>query len=250
MRLCLCFFIGATFLGCSNRVTVETYRGKKISEIFNDGLQKLDSKSFSDATTAFKSIDDLYPYSATASTAQVFAAYSMYKDKRYQDAIRELELFMKYNPKHEMYAYAMYLRGVCFLKQVCSVGRSQVETVNAKTNFIRLLEMFPESDYAKEADAMLLKLDNSIAASEMNIGKQYQFEQGNPNAALGRYTVVASHFTHTNQAPEALFRMLECYLQLGLKDQAVNVLEQLRKAFGNSKWAKKADALVSKKRIK
>lgn len=229
---------------CASRVTVDTYRDMKISDIFQDGLKRLDKKSYDEAVIAFKAVDDLHPYSSTASTAQVFAAYALFCDEKYQDSIRELELFMKYNPTHELYAYAMYLRGLCFLKQVGKISRSQQETVRAKSIFIELIQKFPDSDYAKEANKMLMKLDNSLSAHEMAVGKHYQFEQKNPNAALGRYSVVVSTFSHTNQVAEALYRMIECYLKLGLIVQAQNIHKEINRLFKDNKWTKKANEIM------
>lgn len=233
-------------VGCANKITTDSYKGKKVSEIFNEGLNKLDKGEYDVATIAFKSIDDLYPYSATASTAQVYAAYCLYRSKKYQDSIRELEIFMKYNPVHELYAYAMYLRGLCFLQQICKVGRSQVETVKAKSIFIDLIEKFPHSDYAKESEKMLLKLDNMLAASEMNVAKFYQLIEKNLSAAAGRYSVVVSTFPHTDQAPEALYRMIECYMGLGFEEQADNVYKELHRLFKDNVWCKKAQKFYRK----
>lgn len=229
---------------CASRVTTETYRDMKISDIFEDGLRRLDKKLYDEAVIAFKSIDDLHPYSSTASTAQVYAAYALFQDGKYQDSVRELELFMKYNPTHELYAYAMYLRGLCFLKQVGKISRSQQETVRAKAIFIELIQKFPDSDYAKEANKMLLKLDNSLAAHEMAVGKHYQFDQKNPNAALGRYSTVVSTLSYTNQTPEALYRMIECYLKLGLTNQAENINKELNRLFKDNQWTKKGNKIM------
>lgn len=240
LRECVILSALVILSSCSNKVTADSYKDKKISEILEDGFAKLDKKSYDDAVIAFKTIDDLYPYSATASSAQVFAAYSLYMDKKYQDAVRELELFMKYNPTHELYSYAMYLRGVCFLKQVCKIGRSQQDTIRAKLIFIDLINRFPESDYAKEADKMIIKLDNALAASEMNVAKYYQFTQHNLNAALSRYSVVATNFSYSNQTPEALYRMVECYSSLSLDKQAENAYKELHRLFPESKWAMKS----------
>ena len=231
---------------CTNKVTVEDYRNKKISEIIEDAFSMLDSKSFDDAAVAFKSIDDLYPYSASATSSQVFEAYSLYCANKYQDAVRKLEIFMKYNPMHELIVYAMYLRGLCFLKQVCKIGRSQTETLQAKAAFIEIAQKFPDSDYAKEAEKMILKLDNALAASEMNVAKYYQMREHNLVAAVNRYSVVIAMFPHTNQAPEALYRMLECYAALGLHDQARNAYKELIRLFRNTAWGQKAHSVNDK----
>lgn len=239
------FFIAAfiALTSCTNKLTVENYRNKKISKIVEDGFSMLENKSFDDAAVAFKSVDDLYPYSSSAASSQVFEAYALYCSKKYNDAVRKLEMFIKYNPTHELLVYAMYLRGLCFLQQVCKVGRSQTETLQAKSVFIDIIEKFPKSDYAIESEKMLMKLDNALAASEMNVAKYYQLQEKNLVAAVNRYSVVIATFPHTNQAPEALYRMLECYAGIGLYKQAENAYSELKRLFKTSIWAQRADGI-------
>ena len=94
---------------------------------------------------------------------------------------------------------------------------------------------------------MLVKLDNALAASEMSIAKFYQFNEKNLNAAAGRYSVVVSTFPHTDQAPEALYRMLECYTGLGLAHQADNVYAEINRLFKDNIWCCKAQKFYKKR---
>lgn len=231
----LVFFLAA----CSSNSNKD---GKSISQLIDLGLRDLKKGDFSDAAASFKKIDSDYPYSSTAITSSILSAYAWYKNggEGYSKAVRELEIFLKYNPSHEYVAYAMYLRGVCLIKQITKVGRAQENTLKARAAFVDLIQQFPDSKYAKDADRIIIKLDTSLAAHEMCVAKFYQFKQKNYMAAAERYMNVVQNYLYTNQAPEALYRVIECYLSVGLNGIAKDVYAELNRLFHDNIWTKKA----------
>lgn len=229
------FFLTA----CSSSSNKE---GKSISQLIDLGLKDLKKGDFSDAAASFKKIDSDYPYSSTAIISSILSAYAWYKSggENYSKAVRELELFLKYNPSHEYVPYAMYLRGVCLIKQINKVGRTQENTLKARAAFVDLIQQFPDSKYAKDADKIIIKLDTSLAAHEMSVAKFYHFKQKNYIAAAERYMNVVQNYLYTNQAPEAMYRVIECYLSTGINSIAKDVYAELKRLFPNNIWTKKA----------
>lgn len=246
MRKIFLFVFCLVLWGCSTSTNKD---GKQISELLNSGLSELKNGHYDDAALYFKEIDKQYPYSSTAAISSVLAAYAWYKDggDGYSKAINELEVFLKYHPSHKYVAYAMYLKGVCLLKQLTRVGRSQENTLKARAAFVDLIKQFPDTEYSKNADDIIVKLDTSIAAHFMCIAKYYQFKKKDYLAATGRYLDVVQNYLYTNQGPEALYRLVECYLSVGLDFLAKDVYSEMKRLFPKSGWTLEAVKKFSKK---
>ena len=162
------------------------------------------------------------------------------------DATRELDIFMRYHSSHQLMPYALYLRAMCIYMQVASVGRDARIAQDAKQAFIELVNRFPDSIYYEDSMRKIYVLDGILAAHEMLIGRFYQ-QKSNSLSAIGRYNFVISRFGHTNQAPEAYYRIVECCLQEGLRQEAEGEYSALKSKFPNDKWKEKADSLMTTK---
>ena len=240
---CLCLLSLILIAGCASNK--EDLKNRTPDSIYQKGLALLNEGEYTEAAEEFKDIETFFPYSSIANEGQILSAYSYFKAKNYQDAIREIEVFLRYHPANKLVPYAMYLKAMCLYMQVASVGRDAENALEAKRAFVELVNKFPTSEYREDSLKRIIILDDITAAHEMAIGRYYQ-KNNNALAAIGRYNFVISRLPQTNFAPEALFRIIECCLSLGLKDEATNAYEALKNSPKN-KWTDKADLLMKNK---
>jgi outer membrane protein assembly factor BamD len=189
-------------------------------EIYRKGEVALEtSKRPDEAIRLFSEVERLYPYSAYAKRALIMQAFAQHKGKNYEDARASAQRFLDFYPGDEDAAYAQYLLALSYYDQIDEVGRDQGLTFQALQGLRTVIEQYPDSDYARSA---MLKFDlafDQLAAKEMEIGRYY-LKRGHYTAAINRFRVVVSDFQTTTHTAEALHRLVECYLALGLTDEA------------------------------
>ena len=189
-------------------------------EIFRQGEVSLESsKKPDEAIRLFSEVERLYPYSAYAKRALIMQAFAQHKGKDYEAARASAQRFLDFYPGDEDAAYATYLLALSYYDQIDEVGRDQGLTFQALQGLRTVIEQYPDSDYSRSA---MLKFDlafDHLAAKEMEIGRYY-LKRGHYTAAINRFRVVVSDFQTTTHTAEALHRLVECYLALGLTDEA------------------------------
>ena len=189
-------------------------------EIFRKGEVSLEtSKKPTEAIRLFSEVERLYPYSAYAKRALIMQAFAQPKGKDYEAARASAQRFLDFYPGDEDAAYAQYLLALSYYDQIDEVGRDQGLTFQALQSLRTVIEQYPDSDYARSA---MLKFDlafDHLAAKEMEIGRYY-LKRGHYSAAINRFRTVVSDFQTTTHTAEALHRLVECYLALGLTDEA------------------------------
>ncbi len=227
------FFIVLFLIGCSSEKSINP--GQNVDTVYHEAERLLARADYEDAAKRFKDIEDYFPYSEKACRAQVMAAYCHFCSGSYLDAIRAVEVFLRYHPSHELVPYAMYLRAMSLYVTVCSVGRDSKQALEAKKAFIEILNRFPESKYGEDSLKRIIILDDIIAAHELMIGRYYQYNK-NALAAIGRYDYVLSEFSGTKAAEEACYRLIECCKSIGLIDEANIAIQSFKKQYPNSKW--------------
>ena len=226
--------------GCANsKLPVE---GKSAAEVYSEAENLLKNEDFEDAAKRFKDIETYFPYSEKAGTAQVMSAYCNFKNGSYLDAIRELDVFLRYHPASELVPYAMYLKAVSKYMTVSTAGRDSAQAKDARKAFVELINRFPTCKYVEDSQKKIIILDDIIAAHEMVIGRYYQ-QNKNGLAALGRYNYVVSRFPNTKSAEEAFYRIVECCKNEGLQEEAKNAASVLKARFPKGNWTKKLDRL-------
>ncbi|TGN42580.1 outer membrane protein assembly factor BamD [Paracoccus liaowanqingii] len=172
-----------------------------------------------DAVFYFSEIERLYPYSEWARRALIMQAYGNHRAGNYEEARGAAQRFLDSYPGDEDAAYAQYLLALSYYDQIDDVGRDQGLTFQALQGLRTVIEQYPDSEYARSA---ILKFDlafDHLAAKEMEIGRYY-LKQGHYAASVNRFRVVVEEFQTTTQTPEALLRLVEAYLALGLPDEA------------------------------
>lgn len=189
-------------------------------EIYKRGEFELENtRRPADAVFYFSEIERLYPYSEWARRALIMQAYGHHKAANYEEARGAAQRFLDTYPGDEEAAYAQYLLALSYYDQIDDVGRDQGLTFQALRSLRTVIEEYPDSEYARSA---ILKFDlafDHLAAKEMEIGRYY-LKRGHHTAAINRFRVVVEEFQTTTMTPEALMRLVEAYLALGLLDEA------------------------------
>lgn len=195
------------------------------------------------AAELFDEVERQHPYSPLATDAQLLAAYALYDAQEYDEAVIALDRFIALNPGNEDVDYAFYLRALCYYEQISDVERDQRMTELALDSLEEVIARFPDTDYGRDA---VLKRDltlDQLAGKEMNIGRWY-LRQGHVNAAINRFTAVVQDYQTTTHVPEALHRLTESYVMLGLPDEAERVAAVLGYNYPGSDWYQDTYALL------
>lgn len=226
---------GFGLAGCAADSAREEVDEQPVEKLYNDANTALESGKYKEATRLFEEVERQHPYSQYAAKAELLAAFSSYKDRRYDEAILALDRFIELHPGNENVDYALYLKALSYYEQISDVARDQAMTEDALDSFNILIRRFPESQYARDSVFKRdLTLDH-LAGKEMEIGRYY-LNRGQINAAINRFRKVVSDYQTTTHVPEALHRLVECYLTLGLKAEATRVAAVLGHNYPGSSW--------------
>ncbi len=198
----------------------ESLENLTAEEIYKRGEFELEAQAQPDeAIRYFSEVERLYPYSEWAKRALIMQAFSYHRNENYEEARASAQRFLDFYPGDEDAPYAQYLLALSYYDQIDEVGRDQGLTFQALQGMREVIEAYPDSDYARSA---MLKFDlafDHLAGKEMEIGRYY-LKRGHYTAAINRFRVVVQDFQTTTHTPEALHRLVESYLALGLTDEA------------------------------
>lgn len=215
-------------------------------QIFQLGEQALaNDRKAENAVYYFSEIERLYPYSEWAQRALIMQAFGYHKDADYENSRAAAQRYIDTYPAEEDAAYAKYLLALSYYDQIDEVGRDQGLTFQALQALRAVIEEYPDSEYAKSA---ILKFDlafDHLAAKEMEIGRYYLRRQ-NFTAALNRFRVVVEEYQTTTHTAEALYRLIECYLSLGLTDEAQTAGAILGYNYQSTVWYEDGYRLLTK----
>ena len=218
--------------------------GKKIEpeqtlpEIYNKGYTQLHKENYDKAATEFLNAESQFPASPWAADALVMAAYSQYMDGDFPGALLTTDRFMRFHPGHSDVAYVLYLRGMCYYRQVSDVRREQGMSTYALQQFQQLVDRFPNSEYAKNAENKIIILKNYLAGKVMYSARNDMAKENWPSA-INRLQSIVTDAQETKMTPEALFRLTEAYTAIGLPNQADGFAKMLRTNFPDNEWTKK-----------
>lgn len=218
-----------------------------VEQMYNGAVGKLEKGSYEDAIEKFEELERTYPYSKWAIKSQIMAAYSAYKNEDYDNALIILERFTKLHPGNKDIAYAYYLRALSFYEQISDVTKDQSYSLYAKSALQELIARFPDTKYATDAKFKLDLVNDHLAGKELEVGRFY-LNKGKPIAAINRFKKVIEHYDTTAHVPEALHRLVETYMSLGVKDEAIKYAAVLGYNFPESKWYERSYYLVEGKK--
>ncbi|MCG6884383.1 MAG: outer membrane protein assembly factor BamD [Silicimonas sp.] len=212
--------------------------------IYKQAELQLENGAPDDAALLFGEVERLYPYSEWAKRALVMQAFSYHRDRDYESARGAAERYLTTFPADEDAAWAQYILALSYYDQIDDVGRDQGLTLEALQALRAVIETYPESDYARSA---VLKFDlafDHLAAKEMEVGRYY-LKRGHYVAAINRFRVVVEDYQTTSQTPEALHRLVESYLSLGLNEEAQTAGAILGHNFQSTNWYQDSFALLT-----
>ncbi|SOH94015.1 outer membrane protein assembly factor BamD [Monaibacterium marinum] len=239
------FLVTATLSSCGmfSSEEVTPIESRSAQEIFDMAQADLNRGAERDAARTFSEVERLYPYSQWAKRALIMSAFAYYEATDFVEARSAAERFISFYPADPDAAYAQYLIAQSWYDQINDIGRDQGNTIEAMQALRVLIERYPGSDYAREAELQFdLALDH-LAGKEMEVGRYY-LKRGQFIAAIARFKAVVDEYQTTSHTPEALHRIVESYLSLGLEDEALKSAAVLGHNFPGSEWYEDSYALL------
>jgi outer membrane protein assembly factor BamD len=220
------------------------YEERPVELLYSTGAFKLDQHRWGEAVSYFQEVERQHPYSEWSRRAVLMTAYAHYQGNQYADAIKDAERFIQLYPGNPSVVYAYYLKAICYFEQIVDVGRDQASTEQALASLQEVIQRFPNSEYAADARLKVDMVRDQLAGKEMAIGRYY-LNQGQTLAAIGRFRTVVDKYQTTTHTPEALYRLVECYLTVGLIQEATNNGAVLGANFPGDAWYSDAYKLLT-----
>ena len=223
---------------CSSKKIEEIeYVEREVDEIYNSAIDLMNNEKFISAAEEFNEVERQHPYSIWATRAQIMSAYVKYKVQDYDMAIGAAQRYIDLHPGADDVDYAYYLIALCYYERINDVKRDQSYTVQALNSFKNLNNRFPNSRYIRDANLKIDLINDHLAGKEMDVGRTY-LKLNNYIAAINRFKNVVDLYSKTSHVPEALARLTELYLYLGIYDQAKIYAAVLGHNYNNNKWYK------------
>ncbi|WP_372021094.1 outer membrane protein assembly factor BamD [Tistrella mobilis] len=220
------------------------YVERPVEQIYAQAANELDQGEYRKAAQSFDEVERQHPYSTWATEAQLMAAYSYYQANQYEDAIATAQRFIDLHPGNPNVAYAYYLVGLCHYERISDVGRDQEMTRKSLEAFQEVVRRFPDSAYARDARLKIDLARDHLAGKEMEIGRYY-LTRGLYIAAINRFRTVIERYQTTTHVPEALHRLVEAYLSLGIEREAQTAAAVLGYNYPGSDWYEDSYALLT-----
>lgn len=236
--------VGAT--GCASRARQEetAYVERPVETIYNEGMRNLDRLNWPEAAKQFDEVQRQHPYSTWAQQALLMAAYARYRSRDYDEAIASAQEYITLHPGGEGAPYAYYLVAMCQFDQIIDVGREQARSELALAALNEITTRFPETEYARDAEVKKDMVRDQLAGKEMEIGRYY-LRRNEHLAAINRFKRVIDLYDTTTHTPEALHRLVEAYLSVGLVSQAQAAAAVLGYNYPGSDWYTDSYALMT-----
>ena len=249
IRLLTCSLLAILALqGCETLSSVAPWTGKNEDlaakpdpvakgpeELYNNGIDALNQKRYVAAVDQFDAVEQNFPYSSWAVNAQLMHGYAEYLQNNYTEAVGALDRYIQLHPSSPNVAYAYYLRGLCYYEQIADIQRDQKGTEQAMAAMQEVVNRFPDSAYARDARLKIDLCRDHLAGKEMEIGRWYEGQKVYAGA-ITRFQRVIDDYQTTNHAPEALYRLTEIYMLLGMTEQAQRTAAVLGYNYPGSPW--------------
>lgn len=203
--------------------------------LYNQGLANLNAGKTTEAGRKFDAIDRQHPFSEYARKALVMNAFVAYRNGQYQDAINSTNRYLNLYPQSEDAAYAQYIQGLAYTKQIPSVTQDQKPAQRAIEAMQVVVDKYPDSEYVDDAQSKIRFARDQLAGKEMQVGRYY-LERKEYLAAISRFRVVVEQYPNTNQVEEALARLVEGYFAMGVTAEAQTAAAVLGHNYPDSQW--------------
>ncbi len=241
--LCAATVLTSACAGRSDGPVDTAYVARDVETLYASAKERLDAGSAQMAAALFDEVERQHPYSPWARRAQLMSAFSYYTAKDYNKAIASAQRFLSIHPGNKDAPYAYYLIALSYYEQISDVNRDQGITLQARSALTEVVRRFPQSEYASDARLKLDLVNDHLAGKEMEVGRFYA-RSGSWLAAQLRFQNVVDDYQTTSHAPEALYRLTEANLALGIPEEAVKYAAVLGANYPGNEWYEKAYALV------
>ena len=230
---------------CAGRKDERTaYVERPVELLFATGAKRLDPRRWVEAVQYFDEVERQHPYSEWSRRSILMTLYARYMANDYAEAIQAADRFIQLYPGNPQVGYAYYMKAVSYYEQITEVSRDQAATAQAQAALREVINRFPGTEYAQDARLKLDSANDQLAGKEMSIGRWY-LRQNQPLAAVRRFQTVVERYQTTTHTPEALYRLVEANLMLGLAEEAKRNGAVLGHNYGGDQWYADAYALLT-----
>jgi len=232
----LAFLVAAVALAaCASNETEIAYVERPVETLYINAFDALQGEKYDEAAARFDEVERQHPYSEWARRSMLMAAFANYQANRYDEAIADAERFIALHPGNQSAPYAYYLIAQSHFERILDVGRDQGHTQRALEALRQIVRRYPDSDYARDARLKIDMTMDQLAGKEMAVGRFY-LRSGQTLAAINRFRTVVEDYQTTSHAPEALHRLVEAYVSLGINEEARQVAAVLGYNYPGSRW--------------
>jgi len=225
------------------------YEERPVELLYATGANRLDRGQWNQAIDYFQEVERQHPYSEWSRRSILMQAFAHYQSNDYSEAIADADRFIALYPGNPTAAYAHYIKAICYFEQIADVNRDQGATGQALANLREIVQRYPSTEYAQDARLKIDMVNDQLAGKEMSIGRWY-LRQGDTLAAIGRFKTVVERYQTTSHTPEALYRLVESYLTLGLMEEAKRNGAVLGFNYPGDRWYGDAYALLTSKGLR
>jgi outer membrane protein assembly factor BamD len=233
--------------GCAGRGNLKdtAYVARDVDTLYFAAKERLDRGQAKEAAALFDEVERQHPYSPWARRAQLMSAFSYYIDRDYPKSVQAAQRFLQIHPGNKDAPYAYYLIALSYYEQISDVTRDQKITQQALDTLTEVVRRYPNTSYANDAKLKIDLVNDHLAGKEMEIGRFYE-RSGKWLAASLRFRTVVDKYQQTSHTPEALYRLVESYLSLGIPEEAQKSAAVLGANYPGNEWYEKAYKLMGK----
>lgn len=231
--------------GVRNREEVQ-FVDEPVAALYNRGIDMIERQRYPAALRAFEEVERQHPYSSWARRSMLMEAFVRYQANQYDQAIENAQRFVSLHPGNESAPYAYYLIAICYFERIVDVGRDQGMTEQALTALNDVVRRYPETAYARDARLKIDMVYDQLAGKEMEVGRFY-LTRDQHLAAINRFRQVIEneHYQRTSHVPEALHRLVEAYLSVGMNEEAQRMAAILGHNFPGNAWYQRSYTLLT-----
>lgn len=253
LRLLVILPVGFSLAGCASFSLTDFWGSKKEDELlpdqpadllYNEALTLLNKQEFEKAAKKFEEVDRQHPYSEWGRKSLLMSAYSYYEGQKHPETVVAAKRYLALHPGSPDAAYAQYLAAAALFDEIPNIEHDQRRTETALDALNEVIRKYPDSEYATSARRKIDVARDQLAAKEMVTGRYY-LKQRNYTGAINRFKVVVTKYQNTRHVEEALARLTEAYMALGIVNEAQTAAVVLGHNFPDSPWYKDAYALVT-----
>ncbi len=250
VRLMIIAFVAVALLaGCGTRRQAElAYVARPVEQLYNEAFRQMERRRYTEAAQLFDEVERQHPFSEWARRSMLMAAFANYQANRYEQAIATAQRFISLHPGSSSAPYAYYLIAICHYERIYDVGRDQSTTQQALQALQQVVERYPNSPYARDARLKIDMTRDHLAGKDMDVGRWY-LRNGFHLAAIGRFQNVIREYGTTSHVPEALHRMVEAYVAMGVAEEARQHAAVLGYNFPGSDWYQDSYNLLTSRGI-